>query len=187
LARVKESLGPTASGRDEWDARAEAQAHLADTRQAEADERDRRADERDRIADQREVDADIRERLADEREKLVDGRERLIEARESMIEARTSQNRGVAEGLVQVRLTAAERAERIADQAESYAAYLEGTADRGDREQRLKLAGRERDIAAVERRNAARLRDLGTTPLRLESLPRFSDDGGTDAYPGGRA
>jgi hypothetical protein len=50
--------------------------------------------------------------------------------------------------------------EAAADQAEVFAAILEAAAPRGDADRRLGIAGREREIASIGRRNAARLRAL---------------------------
>jgi len=50
----------------------------------------------------------------------------------------------------------------MADEAERFADLLEeAAASRGDADRRLTLARREREIAAIGRRNAARLRDVG--------------------------
>jgi hypothetical protein len=62
-------------------------------------------------------------------------------------------------------------AEQLADAADTFASVLERAAERGDRARRLALAEVERESAGVERRNAARLRDMFGAPLRLEHLP----------------
>jgi hypothetical protein len=80
--------------------------------------------------------------------------------------------------MLRIRAAAAERAEKMADEAEAYAAYLERSAVREGTDQRLLLARRERDIAAVERRNALKLRQAGTRPIRLEGLPRLTSEAG---------
>ena len=69
------------------------------------------------------------------------------------------------------RTRAAELAETIARQADSFASYLEESAPRGDTERRLGIASVEREIAEIERRNAAKLRSHGSEPLHLEHLP----------------
>jgi hypothetical protein len=137
-----------------------------------ADERDRRADARDRIADSREAQADRREHQVDERERVIDERERLVDERERLVVERTI-GRDLRSRMMRIRMASAERAEKMADAAESYAVYLESSAIGGDTDQRLALAKRERDLAATERRNARKLREAGTGPIRLEGLPRL--------------
>ena len=68
----------------------------------------------------------------------------------------------------------AELADEVASLAEDFADILERAAPRGDTERRLRTAQVEREIARVERRNAARLRaghDHGV--IGLEHLPRL--------------
>ncbi len=60
--------------------------------------------------------------------------------------------------------------EQMARAADTFAAYLEEAANRGDRERRLGIAKVEREIADIERRNAARLRRPDDRSP-LESLP----------------
>jgi hypothetical protein len=138
-----------------------------------ADERDRRADARDRVADTREAEADRRESRADDRERQLDERELSVEERNRVVADRTGGGDPESR-TIRIRMAAAERAEKLADAAEAYAAYLESRAFREGRDKRLALAKRERDIAAVERRNALRLRAAGAGPLRLEGLPRLA-------------
>jgi hypothetical protein len=45
------------------------------------------------------------------------------------------------------------------------------SAQRGDSERRLEIATVEREIAEIERRNAAKLRSQGSEPMNLEHLP----------------
>ncbi len=71
--------------------------------------------------------------------------------------------------LVSERLEAAAQAERVADQADAFADYLERRAVGPERDRRLEMAERERMTAALERRNAARLRAAGPGPVHLES------------------
>jgi hypothetical protein len=112
----------------------------------------------------------MRERLVDERERLVEVREYLVERRERLAAARVGERGRLTEQILRVRDEAAERAERIAEQAEAYAAYLESSAtSEGDRD-RLSRAKAERTIAAVERRNAAKLRSAGIGAVHLESV-----------------
>lgn len=77
-----------------------------------------------------------------------------------------------------LRLRAAELSEKMALAADRFAEYLEEAADRGDRERRLRTAAVEREIARIERRNAARLRqpDDGTPLESLPSLPSPGED-----------
>jgi hypothetical protein len=72
----------------------------------------------------------------------------------------------------QARLMMAAIAEQQANLAERFAVCLEQAAERGSSERRLALAEAERETAKVERRNAARLRDLSDVrSLNLEHLP----------------
>src|SRR5947209_462430 len=75
------------------------------------------------------------------------------------------------ERLQAFRTHAADLAESIARQADSFASYLEESAQRGDAERRLGIATVEREIAEIERRNAAKLRSQGSEPMQLEHLP----------------
>lgn len=59
--------------------------------------------------------------------------------------------------------------------AEAFADHLEAAAAGRAGDPRLKLAEREREIAALERRNAAKLRDEGVGPLHLETPPPLHD------------
>ena len=104
---------------------------------------------------------DLRNRLAIERNRLAEMRQQV----------KTLKERGIRD-----RLNAADLADLVADQAESCAALLEGMAVGEARDRRLKLAQREREIAAVERRNAARLRQAGAGPMHLERPPPLNDD-----------
>jgi hypothetical protein len=171
---------------EEREAAADERDRIADKRDRSADEREAAADERDRIADKRDRSADEREAAADERDRVADDRERLAEVKQPVTEehevlARDGElllgegnavRESVHERMVSVRIAAAERAEALAEQAEFYALYLKGSADRGDREDRLKIAAWECEVAAVERRNAAKLRDLGTEQFALEGVPK---------------
>src|SRR3954468_3882059 len=76
------------------------------------------------------------------------------------------------------RAHAADLAETIARQADSFASYLEESAQRGDSQRRLEIATVEREIAEIERRNAAKLRSQGSEPMDLERLPSLP---GTEA------
>jgi hypothetical protein len=62
-------------------------------------------------------------------------------------------------------------AEMVANEADAFAGFLERAAERGDARRRLELAAVEREISRIERRNAAKLRQPGNEPLRLERLP----------------
>lgn len=70
-----------------------------------------------------------------------------------------------------LRARAANIADRLAAVAESFASLLDKSALRGDADRRHRIAAGEREIATIERRNAARLREAGSSPLRLEHLP----------------
>jgi hypothetical protein len=61
----------------------------------------------------------------------------------------------------------------MAEQAEVVASYFENDATRGDRDRRLAIAKTEREVAKIERQNAARLRDLSTPYERGADLPKF--------------
>lgn len=72
------------------------------------------------------------------------------------------------------RLMMAALAEQQADLADEFAVCLENAAERGGAERRLTLAAAEREMAKIERRNAARLRDAPDfAALELEHLPRL--------------
>jgi hypothetical protein len=66
---------------------------------------------------------------------------------------------------------AAEFAERMADDADALADILEVAAARGNADRRLEVATVEREIARIQRRNAARLREAGEGRVELEQLP----------------
>ena len=70
-----------------------------------------------------------------------------------------------------VRAQMAVATEMVANEADAFAGFLERAAVRGDATRRLGLAAVEREISRTERRNAARLRQPGDEPLRLERLP----------------
>jgi hypothetical protein len=72
-----------------------------------------------------------------------------------------------------LRLWTAHIAGDIADGAEEFAAYLENSAVRGDRERSLAIATTEREVARIETQTAARLRDLKTRYKRGEHLPKL--------------
>jgi hypothetical protein len=125
---------------------------------------------RDRAADRREAEAE-----ADQRE-LTDEMRRSEQDLRGAIRPEASLNRlyaNVAERTVYLRFVASELAERVADQAEEHASYLETAARRGDRERRLAIANVEREIARIERQNAVRLRDLSSPFVLVEHLPRL--------------
>ncbi len=113
---------------------------------------------------------ELREHLAGEQARLAELRQRVEQA--------TSRASTLKERMVRDRLIAADQAELVADQAESFAAQLEAVAVGPSKDHRLKLAQREREIAAVERRNAAKLRQAGAGPLQLESPPPLHDNAG---------
>lgn len=88
--------------------------------------------------------------------------------------------------LSRLRGRAADLSEQMAQAADDFASYMELAAERGDREYRLGVAAAEREIAGVERRNAARLRrgDGGLTDL--ESLPQLPSAKKGTSSPGDR-
>jgi hypothetical protein len=61
----------------------------------------------------------------------------------------------------------------MAEEAEVVASYFERKATSGDRELCLAIAKTEREVARIERQNAARLGDLSTRYERGDDLPRF--------------
>jgi hypothetical protein len=63
--------------------------------------------------------------------------------------------------------------EAAADEAEAFAAILEAAAPRGYTDRRLVLAGREREIAMIGRRNAERLRTLSEHQM-FEHYPHLT-------------
>ncbi len=158
---------------------------VADTRESEADERERVADTRESEADERERVADTRESEADERERVADIRESEADERERILASRMAPRPDTADeaeqNLEAPRARAADIAEWMADEAEAYATYLEGSPTRGDLGRRMRIAETEREIARVERRNAARLREPGARYRRLEHLPRLGGGQGEDA------
>ncbi len=134
--------------------------------------------ERERVADTRESEADERERVADIRESEADERERILASR---MAPRPDTADEAEQNLEAPRARAADIAEWMADEAEAYATYLEGSPTRGDLGRRMRIAETEREIARVERRNAARLREPGARYRRLEHLPRLGGGQGEDA------
>ncbi len=62
-------------------------------------------------------------------------------------------------------------AEQTADVADDLASYLEEAARRGDEERRLSIARTERQIAALQRRNASKLRQTRRATVDLEHPP----------------
>jgi sulfite oxidase len=180
-ALARATVSGSHSGMSERREVADERHRLADQREVAADERDRKADARERIADTREAQADRREAEADRRERRADERERLLDERQRSVDDDDDQpaeerpeGRITESRMTKIKIEAAERAEKMADEADAYAAYLERTSARDGTGRRLALAQRERDIAAVERRNALKLRQAGTGPFRLEGLPRFT-------------
>lgn len=125
-----------------------------------------RSSPRGESADERHGGADERESKADEREAALD-RQRVDGA---------SAPAALRAELVTLRREAAEFAEWMAQQAETFADYLEKVAADQDSERRLKMAAFEREVAAIARRNSARLRGTDTGPLGLEHLPRLPID-----------
>ena len=119
-----------------------------------------------------------RERVADTRESEADERERILASR---MAPRPDTADEAEQNLEAPRARAADIAEWMADEAEAYATYLEGSPTRGDLGRRMRIAETEREIARVERRNAARLREPGARYRRLEHLPRLGGGQGEDA------
>lgn len=115
------------------------------------------------------------ERLAKFRTRLAAEQERMAELR-----ARAEQSAAHLETLkrriIEDRLEAAVQAERVAEQADAFADYLERRPAGPGRERRLEMAEKERMTAALERRNAARLRAAGTGPVHLESPVSLDPD-----------
>lgn len=111
---------------------------------------------------------ELRKRLASEQERLAWLRQQVEQA--------TGRAKTLKERVIRDRLRAAVQAERVADTAESFAAYLEARAGGDAGDPRLKVAQREREIAALERRNAAKLRQAGAGPVQLERPPPLHDN-----------
>lgn len=109
---------------------------------------------------------ELRDRPHGEQQRLAELRRRAEQA--------ANRADDLGEQIIRDRLDAARQADRVADLAESVADRLEAEvsaqADRPDTDRRRARAAREREIAAIERRNAVRLREGGTAPLHLESL-----------------
>ena len=184
--RAEAALSRGASARERADAARErigaAHGHADGVLEGIEARRLSEAVERDHAADRRETEADERDRIADRREAEADQRELTDEMRRSeedlrgAIRPEASLNRryaSVAERTVYLRFFASELAERVADQAEEHASYLETAAKRGDRQRRLAIANVEREIARIERQNAVRLRDLSSPFFLVEHLPRL--------------
>lgn len=113
---------------------------------------------------------DGEQHLVQMRKDLAAERERLSALRQTLEHA-TTRAGTLAGEMERNRLATAAQADLVAEQAEAFAGYLEATAGGRDRERKLRLATREREIAALERRNAAKLRSGGSGPLDLESPP----------------
>jgi sulfite oxidase len=181
---------------DQREAQADDRDQVADVREAQADDRERvlrqrknEADGRERLADQRDAEAAQRERGLRQRELESDDRERKADERElagqmhgsaQALGRATAQAEFLAGDLrhlcdqgARLRVQAADLATRMADQAEVVASYFERKAARRDAESCLAIANTEREVARLERQNAARLRDLTTKYERGEDLPRF--------------
>jgi hypothetical protein len=77
----------------------------------------------------------------------------------------------LAEQLDDLRIQFAQSAEVVAEQAEFVATILERAAKRGDTERRLHLAAVERQVARIERINAAKLYGSRRGPFGLNHLP----------------
>jgi hypothetical protein len=129
--------------------------------EAEEHERERRAGERERQADERELS------------------ERIHRSAQELRRA-TARSESMTRNLVRLgdqgtrlRFQAADLAIRMAAQAEVVASYFENSATRGDREGRLAIAKTEREVARIERQNAAKLRDFSTKYERGDVLPKF--------------
>jgi hypothetical protein len=85
-----------------------------------------------------------------------------------------------------LRAQLADIADKVADEADVFAAILEQASSRGDAERRLGLAEREREISRIERRNADRLRRPGPGRLQLEPLPGLTGPPATFTTSDGR-
>jgi hypothetical protein len=127
--------------------KADERGHIASRKEAEAyeyeriaDDREAEARERERIADQRQAEASECERIADkggaarEIQRLSEESRRATYNGERLI--RSAQSLG--DERAKARAHAADLAERMAEEAEEFAAYLEDHATRGDRERNLR-------------------------------------------------
>jgi hypothetical protein len=81
----------------------------------------------------------------------------------------------LAKRLDDLRVQLAQSAEVVAEQADFVAAILERAAERGDTERRLHLAAIEREVARIERLNAAKLLGSRRGPYGLIHLPSFDE------------
>ena len=172
--RLRATLARVGERSDRAKAKARRAMAAADRARAAFDrvgDRDRIADERDRIADFRDKVADVREGRADRREGAADSREAAQDQRD-LIGPDAPIEDVLHADAVALRRHAADIAESMAEQAEAFAAYLEEQAGKGDADRRLRTAEVEREIAAIERRNAARLRG-DDWPVELERLPKL--------------
>lgn len=167
-----------AAGKRE-DAQSEAHEHDRVERLA-VDQREVRLHEREVVLSQREAASDQRERTADELELA----EEMRRSAESFRPA-TPQEESVAglknKGAI-LRAVAGDLAERLAEEADEFAAYLENAATRGYEERRLAFAKTEHEIARIGRQNAAKWRD----PERHQFVKYpvdFSDPGSAPETP----
>ncbi|MGH9125426.1 MAG: hypothetical protein ACRDZ8_11980 [Acidimicrobiales bacterium] len=171
-----------AAGKRE-DAQSEAQEHNRVARSA-VDEREVRLRERELVWSQREAASDQRERTADEHELAEEMRRSAENFRPA-----TPQEESMA-GLINkgaiLRAVAGDLAERLAEEADDFAAYLENAATRGYEERRLAFAKTEHEIARIGRQNAAKWRDPerhqfvkypreSSAPGSAPEIPSFGD------------
>jgi hypothetical protein len=176
---------------DERERIADERERIADQRELVADQRETEADERDCIADERESEADERERAdirpgstnrTDEHQRFPAERDRFGEIRSSAgrsartlsgPDSLTRHKEELGYQILRLRVHAADLADRMAYEAEAFAAHLENSAERGDAQRRLAIARTEHEVARIEHQNAARLRDLSTRYEPAGRLPRF--------------
>lgn len=118
---------------------------------------------------------DPRDHLTELRRRLDMEKKRLAELRQQ-VERTTTRANALKAQMIRDRLTTAMQAEGVADQAEAFAEHLVSTATSQAGDDRLRLAERERHIAAIERRNAAKLREARAEALELESVPPLDDE-----------
>ena len=130
-----------------------------------------RLDKRERIETQRESAFREREYIAEQFEL---SKEMGISTEELRGAIRAGGSRAsLADREAAARSLAADLADRMAEQAEEFADYLESASARGDRQRRLAVAKTEREIARIERQNATKLRALDDAYELIEHLPKL--------------
>jgi len=175
---------------DERDLRAERRLRVAAQREAAADERSRIADRRNAAATDRERWAEVRQAMADERDRIADRREAAIRERDradyqraQMVDLRAGAAVIGEDRSETIATSFARWADRMADDADALAAFLEKGAPSGEADRMVRIAAAVRECARIHRRNAVRLRNPDE-PSRLEDLPDLPLDAPGRRSPG---